>query len=124
MQKEVNNNIEEHRVGFPNAKLLKEKGFGVKCTHRYFHNSDLITTEESTSKFPIINAPTQQVAIDWIRINFELEVNIESCTMGFYVFIYNRKTYSKIILQYFHNIFETPEEAKESAINHVLNLIK
>jgi len=37
--KTINNNIEEQRVGFDNAKLLEEKGFKCKVEY-YFVNRD------------------------------------------------------------------------------------
>lgn len=149
--KTINNNIEEQMVGFDNAILLKEKGFDVPC--RFVHdnwNNIKDWEEEDDNRNPHKNsiknqsayysAPTQQVAIDWIRINFGIDIY----TKCIEPFDYEDKMnpYPKIVwiskindleqIEKFVNTnnglainhFHTPEEAKEAAINYALiNLI-
>jgi len=151
--KTLNNNIEEKRVGFPNAKLLKEKGFEVHtCTYfeafiqtsggnlaykferendnkENYNNFDYKFEESSI----VFARPTQQVAIDWILINFGINIHVESDSYGecFYPKISSasKKTWDNLelrslIIASLHNTnlfeFKNPEDAKEAAINHVL----
>ena len=143
--KTINNTIIEQRVGFPNAKLLKEKGFDCFCSFAFNgayepHHLNIIELgfKQSNSELieNIFTAPTQQLAIDFIRINF----NIHIYTNSVEPFDYEDKMnpYPKIVwiskindlkqLEKFVNTdnglainhFHTPEEAKEAAINHVL----
>jgi len=155
--KTINNNIEEKEVGFPNAKLLKEKGFKQWCLCNYFKerprsyglaehkfksNETLLNihgwdnmlhdgTYEQSDIFTI--APTQQVAIDWILINFGIHIHVETDSYGecFYPKISSasKKTWDNLelrslIIASLYNIsvvkYNTPEEAKEATINYTL----
>jgi len=138
MEKTINNNIKEARVGFENSKLLKEKGFNVKCTHYYILNfssfkADFILNQFKTpiednknilqlcnTKQPhIALAPTQQSALDWIKINFGVHIGIfkqRHSELKHYGFIIKSENDKEIRMCG----FLTPEEAKEAAINHVL----
>jgi len=129
--KTLNNNIEEQKVGFDNAKLLKEKGFDVK-THYWFHrdtkkleyNNLLFSMNNLTENY---SAPTQQVAIDWIKINFGIQIFLDyTFCVGLY---YGTKIMSpngnvdEIWTKSVDKVIDgsnTPEEAKEAAINYVL----
>jgi len=172
MQKIINNNIEEQRVGFDNAKLLKEKGFEVPtdryyrsdgvlvskfedslgCEREYQFNSDDFLDNWNKPKwvigkdggmcfgckldnvkyFEAFSIPTKQLAIDWIRINFNVDIQVivnysslgKTYRVGI-VFINVLKQVDSLFIRpdndTIHFIeFETPEEAKEVAINHVL----
>ena len=159
--KTINNDIVEARVGFPNAKLLKEKGFSVPTESSYTlylktnksdnpsfrtkkgeleissgytinnHPSDL-----SNKNYVKYSRPTQQVVIDWIRLNFDIHISILSkksldWQSVYHIeldFIYPKEDididtpdakYYKLPNS-FKNEFNTPEEAKEAAINYVL----
>jgi len=122
--KTINNNIQEARVGFPNAKLLKEKGFNVKC--KDFYNK----VEVLNGSYHLegsIEAPTQQLAIDWIRINFDIQIFLDYTFYdGFHygckITIPNGDV-EEIWTEGIDNDIDgsdTPEEAKEAAINYVL----
>jgi hypothetical protein len=128
--KRINNNIEEQRVSFDNAKLLKEKGFDVVTDLIYMTNHTSIvlfdninSLKHSDSNNPFVSAPTQQVAIDWIIINFGIHIILD--WNGDEYFCATRKVVdSKMVIDVFGLRFNTPKEAKEAAINHVLtNLI-
>ena len=144
--KTINNNIEEQRVGFDNAKLLNEKGFKVPCnTHTFISNTNNIVQETSISCIDWGNrilktvqkysSPTQQVAIDWVRINFGINIEANRLSnIGKYAWLAiphdfipksfkTKKEYANSSLNYYSKIgvyYETPEEAKEAAINHFL----
>lgn len=118
----INNNIEEKRVSLEVAKMLKEHGFDVWQipAHRFIENEVLYYR------------PTQQVSIDWLRINFGIQIFLD------YIF-YDGFHYGCKITEPngdFHEIWlegkdndidgcDTPEEAKEEAIKYALqNLIR
>jgi len=136
------NNIEEVRVGFPNAKLLQEKGFDCICSFAFNgayepHHLNIIELgfKQSNSELlkNVFTAPTQQVAIDWFRINFGIHVDcqVEGINLDIYRFICFKTSDERVketikhIEDDSHNgRYDTPEEAKEVAINYVLiNLI-
>jgi len=152
--KTINNNIEEQRVGFDNAFLLKEKGFTVPCnTHTFISNTNKIVEETSihcidwgnrdlTKTVQKYSTPTQQLAIDWLQINFDIYIHANCVAPYDYedkinpypklvwvskVFSLYKYRFEKFIntdngLAFNH--FHSPEEAKEAAINYALiNLI-
>jgi len=132
------NKIEEQRVGFPNAKLLKEKGFDCLCSFAFNgayepHHLNIIELgfKQSNSELieNVFTAPTQQLAIDWIRINFGIHIDcqVEGISLEIYRFICFdtpdervRETLKHIQDDFHNGRYKTPEEAKEAAINHVL----
>jgi recombinational DNA repair protein (RecF pathway) len=136
--KTINNNITESFVNFDNAKLLKEKGFGVivnACYNEDGSIEDLDTLwhrgceggmglEEwyfNYNNFAhaiLYSQPTQQVAIDFIRINFQLHITITSISQESWQ--YHITKIGDCLGKTFGEDFYTPEEAKEAAINHVL----
>jgi hypothetical protein len=141
--------IEEVRVGFDNAKLLKEKSFEVSCNKlwcgEFGHKFKIKTlnTKMSNSYYiklakeklnPEINdyciAPTQQVAIDWIRINFGIQIFLDYTFYdGFHYgckIVLPNGDVEEIWVEGVDNDIDgssTPEEAKEAAINHVLTIL-
>jgi len=143
----INNNIEETRIGFDNAKLLKEKGFKVYgykfytpngkkepyITHGIEYMSDAKCKADWNTLVPYPNkekdvlcsAPTQQLAIDWIRVNFNIHIFVEPmCLVKLNpttTYYYTIIGYNKISSEYYDKI----EEAIEAAITDVLtNKIK
>jgi hypothetical protein len=154
MQKELNNKMQEQKVGFDNAKLLKEKGFDCINPPIFYirktintgtpmYNGNGTSYLSSMPKLSIKEghyySPTQQVAIDWIRINFNVEIHVgvnfynKSEKLGYYYSIdkftkaniHDGKDYdmNQINLLGDTKAFDTPEEAKEAAINHVLTIL-
>jgi len=140
--KTINNNIEQKIVGFDNAKLLKEKKFNVPCQYLYVDKEYRINNEKvgdvfdnkvPSSQIPIdwVLAPTQQVVIDFIRINFDIYINLDlkhSKSIGVHYGIDIWKHIIDVELKYISTniseMFRTSEEVKEIAINYVLtNLI-
>ena len=61
--------ITENYVSFEVAKLLKEKGFNEKVSRWYVANSpqEGVVTIGFGDKQLYINAPTQQMAMKWLR---------------------------------------------------------
>lgn len=72
----MNNNITEDYCSFEVAKLLKEKGFNIKC--KYFFNEGSGWNRQSDSLLRIyenlIEHPTHALAIKWIRENFGIHI--------------------------------------------------
>ena len=79
--KPINNNITETLVSFETAKLLKEKGFAVKCCNWYDQTQGLNPFDGIRGAMVYLkeaDAPTQQLSIDWLRINFNIHIAITS----------------------------------------------
>lgn len=105
----MDNNITEDYVSFEVAKLLKDKGFDVFTTQGYFNyigslphllypnieifgsnylfkNSSDFTQNENPNAITNDNccAPTQALAIKWIRLNFGIHIYVEIAFLDTY----------------------------------------
>jgi len=134
----MNNNIEEARVNFENAKLLSIAKFKVPT--RYLYTDGKYTLYNNRKIGEILDngcisdqkpidyhfAPTLQTVIEWIRVNFNIHI---------YSFpIYNNYAVNGVkISGYCYHIdrdfldteYETPQEALQAALLYTLqNLIK
>lgn len=141
--KQINNNITEKLVSFEVAKLAYEKGFNNPNKGYYvpMYNIDGELFNEKLGynkelpepfEFGFIIAPTQNLLIDWIRINFSVHIE---CIMdipqegphdGCYTYVAVMKTDEAYKIKYFPMLERqpTPEKAKEIALKHFLtNLI-
>lgn len=69
--------ITEDYVSFETAKLLKEKGFDVECTHMYF-NGTLVdyTVFGFCIGREMLPAPTLQMAMKWLREIHNLAIEL------------------------------------------------
>ena len=79
--------IEEAYVSFETAKLLKEKGFDEPCEGFYVNSGVLSHTlsntnnskwDEDKSTIGYISAPTQQMAMKWLREVHNINIDIVS----------------------------------------------
>jgi len=123
--KKIDNSIEERRVGIDNAKLLDELGFDVICKYGYNHvTHEPIEMLNRNSEKIIISAPTQSIALDWIRINFDIHVYVNEEFRPYII-----KDKKNLIrsgplyrIENGNNKYSwvTPEEATEAAINFIL----
>lgn len=145
MDKEINNNIEEAYCSFEVSQLLKEKGFDCLCHYHYsygsgdkeanknpqnliyqggfldkfgsnrtYRNSELAKWELPFGEFSM---PTHALAIEWLRVNFDIEF-IQRVSYG--------KTKQYICDPVGHKLKtqNTPQEATETALLFTLkNLI-
>ena len=71
--------ITEDYVSFETAKLLKEKGFDEECYTYYNKVGNLVEENYKFNwNFQTINysAPTQQMAIKWLRKLYDIDVSI------------------------------------------------
>lgn len=116
--------VTEEVVSFETAKLLDEKGWGIACRAAYLINDDKVELiyPENEEEYDY-NAPTLQMAMNWLRVLHHIFVQIE---------LYSKyDDYCYEIFQNTHRLmlekretFSTPEEAADSAIKYCLeNLI-
>ena len=134
--------ITEDYVSFETAKLLKEKGFDWDCKHVY----DLVRPQSCADgkiydNFPdknpnayveLVSAPTLQMAMKWLRNNFNLNPVPYALSLGWAFDVFDlsgrditgcKKLYS-MDFPTKSTCYETYEEAAEAAIKYCLeNLI-
>lgn len=149
IQKQLNNNIEESYCSFEVSKLLKEKGFNIYQSTQYSQGVNKTTiynySERQCTLFGnLYFRPTHALAIEWLRINFNIELNAVRYTYSggvyqgkkymYYVCQYNEKYDHElpesnehwILNEYKSNgyDFNSPQEAIEAVLKYVLtNLI-
>lgn len=140
----LNNNIQEPMCSFEVSKLLKEKGFDIPCYKAFLYKiyepssitEENITkikdaTNYSDSHYEKYYRPTHGLAIEWIKVNFGIWIEI------FWDVVNSKEKHvlnwkysiSKIGNMEFNSIeaydFKSSEEAIEAALLYVLtNLIK
>ena len=128
MNKEINNNIEEAYCSFEVSKLLFEKGFTQNQTWCYYRGTSIIIDKMPASGSKgrelgkdYIPCFTLDLAIEWIRVNFEAYVSNyydeTDETFGYKIHLINSDKLPRIF-----NLsgFKTPHEAKETAIKYTL----
>lgn len=116
--------IKEQYVSFEVAKLLKEKGFKEETHGNYYLGGKFDGKFEESSKVnwnkffkTPIAAPTQQMAMRWLREVHDIKIMIRPYVDG---------TYSYEILNGFWYVnFDSYEDAAEEAIKYCLeNIVK
>ena len=124
MKQEDESMIKEQYVSFEVAKLLKEKGFKEETHGNYYLGGKFDGKFEESSKVnwnkffkTPIAAPTQQMAMRWLREVHDIKIMIRPYVDG---------TYSYEILNGFWYVnFDSYEDAAEAAIKYCLeNLVK
>lgn len=84
--------IEEAYISFESAKLLMDKGFDEGCRYYYVNNGNLMFTEEylhnseikyGTYPSCVCTAPTQQMAMAWLRKKHNLSVEVYRTACGY-----------------------------------------
>lgn len=128
--KTINNNIKEKWVSFDNAKLLDNKGLELGSRQAYDLLENLSTPHYGDIYFNGISngdcsfeAPTQQLAIDWILKNYNMWIHVapennEEDIVTWRVTIQKIDTEVRFVRTF--GQYSTPEEAKEAAITYVL----
>lgn len=115
--------ITEDFVSYEVAKLLKEKGFVIPCDWLYCSDGTFGHRNSLWDKemFP---APTLQMAMKWLREIYGIDIVIEISNPSvkdrkYYCMIWDGNNNSYIL-----DLFNSYEEATESAIEYCLeNLI-
>lgn len=127
----MNNNIKEDYCSFEVSKLLKKKGLIMYCKHSFWKGEftqstpgypleDGSTSQDKYHSVERYYAPTHSIAIKWIRENFEININIYP-EQGFWdINIYDL---SKRECLYHDGTFNSPEEATEAGLLHVLKTL-
>lgn len=130
----MNNNIQEPYCSFEVSKLLRQRGCEIITQTHY---NERLSSDE---KYKIINEPvfnylnlcdlprpTHQIAVEWIRVNFGIQIEIHGWK--------NQPVADEIWKEAYQafvdgdamdvTIFKTPQEATEAALLYTLqNLIK
>ena len=140
MNAQINDNfmaqITEDYVSFETAKLLKEKGFNEDCEYYYTPEGEFkrwspnglvsdINNEGCETWWWKCITPTQQMAMKWLRLNYNIHIEPRYFPMPNiyrYVIIHSPVTIENIDSH--PQYFNTNEEACEAAIKYCLeNLI-
>ena len=124
--------ITEDYVSFETAKLLKEKRFTEYTLGYYLDDKDKLyfdrfSDDWNSNHVGYISAPTQQMAMRWLREVHNIVCNIDIESRNFYyysIFIIRSSIGAQYQLTSQKPYFETYEEACEAAIKYCLeNLI-
>ncbi len=119
--------IKEAFISFDTAKLMKEKGFDEPCPYFYrfdrneIYSGTAFTNTQIGDKF--YNAPTQQMAMRWIREVHNIAIEPYAAAYRFGFTLSKIPTGSHILNEadvYPNDEFETWEDAIEAALKHVL----
>jgi hypothetical protein len=123
--------IKEDYVSFEVAKLLKEKGFDQNCATYYLdgrvwrhYHGEVIPKGKQ-----IYAAPTQAMAMKWLREVHNIMVSPYALSLGYYFEIFdltNRdvtgcKPLYKVGIPYKVDVLSTYEKSCEAAIKYCLN---
>ena len=116
--------ITEDYVSFAVAKLLKKKGFSSdNCHTAYDENGDFFWYGDySKDRRDVIDAPTLQMAMKWLRRKYGLFIRItEDMIVNVYEWSVYQKNYGCRASTYVEDSYE---QAEETAIKYCLeNLI-
>lgn len=125
----------EDYCSFEIAKLLKEKGFNIKCNTYFISDNDIAAISilrDFNNNGVYLSAPSQSLVLKWLRKvhNYYIQIMLDSWAcgghLGYYVVIQNLKSDFEIMLQDVVDevFYQTYEEAVEAAIKYTLkNLI-
>ena len=117
------------------AKLLREKGFDIPVWTRYEDDDGAIFGDKynwNNSPFGQISAPTQSMAMDWLREVYNIMISPYALSLGYYFEIFdltNRditgcKPLYQVGIPNKEDVLSTLEEACDAAIKYALeNLI-
>lgn len=121
----MNNDISESYVSFDCAKLLEKKGFDCICDKyyiaKYFDSNPYLSNDIPNDCFDYVSAPTHTLAIEWIRVNFGVWINIGFDSWGSEQFYWqinqkgNKDLHAENSLEY-----NTPQEATNTALVYAL----
>lgn len=126
--------ITEDYVSFETAKLLREKGFDEYCLKSYF-KMDKTLKKSGFSEWEKVNeikAPTQSLAMKWLREVHNIMVSPYALSLGYYFEIFdltNRditgcKSLYKVGIPNKEDVLSTCEESCDAGIKYCLeNLV-
>jgi hypothetical protein len=135
----INNNIKEPICSFDVSNLLKEKGFDVLNSNYYVKeikrdgktggdiytgNINLVKGVPYFLKEKVVcSAPTHSIALEWIRVNFLIDIECRAVRYAGdeKASYYSANVNGSVVL--FQKRFDTPSEAIDAALLHVLKEI-
>ena len=128
----------EKYVTYETAKCLKEKGFDWYCCNHLYCRKENGKVIERWTPFPAdrnsdrlvnpyaeyMSAPTQQMAMRWLREEKGIHPELELCTDNEFSFTIYKLDGKRTVLYEEKRCWTNPEDAIEAAILYVLkNLI-
>lgn len=128
--KSIINSIQEPICSSEVSQLLKEKGFDVPCFNVYekdgtplFDSFREAIKNSEISKNTFIAAPTHSIALEWIRVNFLIDIECRAVRYAGdeKASYYSANVNGSVVL--FQKRFDTPFEAIDAALLHVLKEI-
>ena len=129
--KKIINDINENYCSFEVSKLLKEKRFEQLTqkafiedgTEYQFETTPQNYNDENGRFYKTSSRPTLSLAIEWIRVNYKIWIDIQSTVkFKYYVYLIRGKK-----IEDFYNLiyFKTPQEATEAGLLYTLqNLLQ
>lgn len=116
--------IKERYCSFEVAKLLKEKGFNEDCRDSYDWGGNFhLNTSANNGSIKKIAAPTQSMAIDWLREVYHLHITVFSSSQESWMYRVT-KPHQTLEEGCYGEDYTSYEEACEAAIKYCLeNLI-
>lgn len=121
--------MEEKLVSRGTAKLLKEKGFDIKCLWWYDLSTNKLSCFENSYRYQQrqlekeINTPTQSLAQKWLREKHQLHITIFSSSQESWMYRIT-KPHQKLEEGLYGEDFYTYEECLEKGLIEALKLIK
>jgi hypothetical protein len=120
--------IEPTYVSYEQAKLLKEKGFDIYCTHGYFEHGDTqlrLWLDGEPADSALANAPEQWQVCEGLRINFGIWVSINIAIDGkwyFELYDLKDKRNAEILIndESITDFYPSPQEAYSAAFGYLL----
>lgn len=122
----MQNNIEEAYCSFEVSELLFKKGFTKNQVWCYYRGTSIII-----DKIPSVGSKgrelgkdyipcfTHAVAIEWLRVNFDIWISIDYIDeVAFFRYTITKITTNTILVDMIN--FKTPQEATEAALLHIL----
>jgi hypothetical protein len=115
------NKIEPQYVTFTQAKLLKEKGFDVKCI-AIFNDGEIMLLKSTISNSEFMttrNYSTPEIwqVVEWLRLKHNIDVHhiiVAASHYGYNIFQNRTRKHKE------EGYFLTPQEAYLAAFNYIL----
>lgn len=128
----MNTQITDTLVSFDTSKLLKEKGFNIKCHYARFISDSIPVNNETTHNWNLYpegySIPTQSLAQKWLREVHNIHINIKHRPHSQkFSYTITSKYETENDGELYCNIyakFDTYEQVLEEALQQALKLIK
>ena len=111
--------IKEAYVSFEVAKLLKEKGFVTPCDWLYCSNGDFGHRNPLWDK-EMFTAPTQQMAVRWLREEYEISIEVSALKRHRWVYTIYRLLEERVVEIWNDGTYVSYEDAVDAALKYCL----